>query len=497
MIVSVSYKPTWLSPAYNPIIWSALSSKISSIDFKYVFDIYIDGIFINRIKQRANPAGYGMIDVSTIMQGYLETNNMAAPITQGETSIDWNNGKLFQDNQYLSKHVNIKVGEEYTTPATSGAAAGTFIYNGVADVIGDPAYVLNSGNTSNTSLSVRTWSASMEDQAQQWSMQKTTASGIFGGNPFDSNKVYDHGIGLANPLKLGSNTENVYEFDKKVISFLNWSPYPSQQARPIYGFKYKVYNASGALVQTFDRPLITQYGYGQRATASSTVSSELESRYDIVHVLASPQDVMTACDPTGVLVPNFGPGYSIHITGHAGANGTLTTQITKTQIVNVIEYCNPLYERVRLSWFNELGGRDYLNFTMFDEKTINTSADSYAQEQMNWSGSTPVQLLNNSDVIKNLGVRGGNKVYNKQATTTHKIQTDWLTQEEMNLLEGLQKSPQVLAYIHSQTNTLSDDYAYTCTVKNSSYSVKNIKQTKLYQGSFDLEIAMQQKLQNL
>ena len=101
MITSVTYKPLYLGPAYNPIIWSVLSSKVNNTDFKYVFDIYVDGIKINRIKQRANPTGYGMLDISTIMQGQLDSNNPLAPITQGETSIDWANAKFFQDNSVL------------------------------------------------------------------------------------------------------------------------------------------------------------------------------------------------------------------------------------------------------------------------------------------------------------------------------------------------------------------------------------------------------------
>jgi hypothetical protein len=43
---------------------------------------------------------------------------------------------------------------------------------------------------------------------------------------------------------------------------------------------------------------------------------------------------------------------------------------------------------------------------------------------------------------------GGNKVYNKTATNTYRLASDWLNQEQVNLLESLQKSPQVIAYIH-------------------------------------------------
>jgi hypothetical protein len=494
MITSVTYKPLYLGPAYNPIIWSVLSSKVNNTDFKYVFDIYIDGIYTNRIKQRANPTGYGMLDISTIMQGQLDSNAPTSPITQGETSIDWANAKFFQDNQFMSKHVYLKVGEEYTANGV------TNIYIGTADQVGNPAYALYSGNSTLTNIPIQVFAASITDHEQQWSMQDPTESGIFGGNPFNGNVVYDHGIDLSHPLNFNSLEQDLYVFDKMTLSWLNWSPYPTREKRPIYGFTF-----------TFTDPLLNEYswqvpmmtarGYAQRAACTSTVNTTLDARYDLVHVLASPADLVTAISSMIGQPPlAIGPGWKIKIVGNTNASDgscTFGAEITETVNINVVEYCAPLYERVRLSWFNSLGGRDYWNFTMFDEKTINTKQDTYAQEQMDWSSSRPVPQLNDSPIIRNLGVRGGNKALNKVVTTTRKIQTDWLTQEQVNLLEGLQKSVQVLAYIHDDNNSLSDYYAYTCQVSNAAYTTKNIRQQKLVQVTFDLTYVMSQNMQNL
>lgn len=491
MITQVTYRPTVRTPAYNPIIWSCLSNKISQADFKYVFDVYINDIKVNRIKQRPNPSGYGMIDVSTLVQGYIDPQSNGTPLTQGETEINWQIGQVFHDNLNLSKHVYLKVGEEYTVNGV------TRIYVGGADVPGEPSYALYSGNSDISNLPVRTWSASISDHEQQWNMQKTDQVGIFGGNLLDGNKIYDHGYGLANPLKFGKNEQDLYRFDKMVLSFLNWSPkIADTQNRPIYGFKFVITDIENEEVYEYEIPLTAEYGYGQRFECDNTVTATLDPRFDIVHVLASPIDLGLALDPPLEIAPNW----KIEITGHALSDEApclFGEQITEKQTINVIEYCPPLYERVRLSWFNTLGGRDYLNFTMFSEKTVTTEQETYTQEQMNWSGIRPVPLLNNSTVIGNLGVRGGEKPYNKQLNTSYRIMSDWLTQEEVNLLQGLTASPQVLAYIKDPNNLLSDDYAYTCMVKNSSYTVKNIRQTKLYQGTFDIEFVLGQKIQNL
>ena len=490
MIVTVSYKPTVLSPAYNPIIWSVLSNKTSNTDFKYVFDIYIDDIKVNTIKQRANPSGYGMIDVSSLVQAYLDSTNPSAQLTQGETSIDWTTGQVFADNYLMSRKVYLKVGEEYTFQGI------TAVYNGINDQIGNPAYVLNSGNTEVANTPVLTWSASMEDHEQQWNMQQTTGSGIFGGNPFDLDINYDHNIDLAYPLNYNSLTQNLYQFDKMVLSWLNITPNSeSSQNGPIYGFRYTLTD-SNDVTHEYDRPMITAYGFSQRANCASLITNVLNYRYGLVHVLASPDNVIESLNYTGA-----DPIVKIEIQGFKQATQGLCDfgdACTEKVTINIQDYCpNPLYERVRLSWYNTLGGRDYMNFTMFDEKSIATKQELYDQEQMNWNLSTPVPLLNSTPPINNLGIRGGTKSYNKDVTTTRKIMTDWLTQEEVELLEGLQKSPQVMAYLHDPNNPLSDDYPYTVNVVNTSYTTKNVRQVKLVQATIDIQYVMKQKIQNL
>lgn len=57
---------------------------------------------------------------------------------------------------------------------------------------------------------------------------------------------------------------------------------------------------------------------------------------------------------------------------------------------------------------------------------------------MDWSGYTPV-TPNITNPNYNLQTKGGDVIYNKQAMTSWTLNTDWLNQNEVNLLEGLQK----------------------------------------------------------
>jgi hypothetical protein len=280
-----------------------------------------------------------------------------------------------------------------------------------------------------------------------------------------------------------------------VLSWLNITPSTNANNVAIYGFRYTLTTASGANA-VYNRVMDSSYGFGQRPACSAPLTTPIDYKFGLVHVLASPNDVIEALDYTGAspIVKIEIQGFRQSTPGSCLFGDACTQKVT----INILDYCpNPLYERVRLSWFNTLGGRDYLNFTMFDEKTISTSQQNYTQEQMNWNLNTPVPALGSTPPINNLGIRGGQKSYNKDATTTRKIQSDWLTQEQIDLLEGLQKSPQVMAYIHDPNNSLSDDYPYTVNVSNTSYTTKNVRQVKLVQASFDITYAIKQKIQNL
>jgi hypothetical protein len=491
-ITSVPYKPVWISPAYNPIIWSVESSKVNSVDFKYVFDIYVVGttVPIQRIKQRANPAGFGMIDISTLVQGYIDSSNVNAAMTQGELTIDYDNAKVYSDNNLMSQKYLIKVGEEYTFNGV------TQIYNGQTDTAGEPSFLLYSGNTQNGNLTtpVTVFPASMEDQEQQWQMRSTFQSGIFGGNPFNANTNYDHNIGLAHPLNYAPLNQSLYQFDNIVLSYLNWTPISGSQPYTIFGFRFERKSSTGTIVNTNDVPMLTSSGFGQRDICTNTIGTTLDAKYSLVHVLASPDKLAQALGWSPISA-----GQTISIQGYNQSTGCdFDSPATQESRFQILEYCTPLYPRVRLSWFNTLGGRDYMNFTMFTEKTIQTTQSNYNQEQIDYSSALPVPVAQPNTVpFGNASVIGGMKPYAKQAETMYAIQTDWLLQEDLDVLEGLVKSPQVLAYIKDPYNTQADNIPYNCVVTNTSYTTKNVRQGKMVQASFTIKLAMSQNIQTI
>jgi len=484
MITAVSYKPARIGTPYNPIVWSVVSDQTAQKDFQYVIDVYVNDTFVTRLRQRPNPSGYGMWDVSSIVQGYLKVTNF----TQGElespnTSLGW-----FNTNQAASVHVYCKVGEQYGPSQT--------IRTGVTNAVGDPSYAVYSAYATKD-LQVTVIAGSLTDHQSLWNMQNPATNGVWNTDPFNNYIHYEWKGGLASPLskQMSRNasgyTRSLYNFDAATASFINYSALSGAEGT-IYGFRFIYYPAVGSTLTT-DTVMLTTTGFGPRTTCSATISGQPAALYDIVHINTSPSHIAAL---TGW---NIQPGDKYSIQGYSKnvANCNFQYAITESITYTVEEYCETLYPRVRLSWLNELAGRDYWNFTMLAEKTTDVSYEQYGQNQVNWSDYLPVPQLNSTwPPMKTLPIQGGDKIYNKYAKTTWKIQTDWLSQEELNLMDGLLKSPQVLAYIHDEEMPIYDAFPYSCKIVDKSFTTQLVKQKKVISAIFEIEINMPQAMQN-
>ena len=489
MITQINYAPSYLQGVYNPIIWSVTSDEIAQPNFSYVFDVYINGTFEIRLKVKPNPSGAGMIDVSQICQSYLKNDRIP------ETVINTTNlGHLFADNTNSSLHLLVKAGEEY----------GGVIYDGNGNVA-EPNYNLWANTIqSHFNIPVHVWNSSLPFQQQQDGMSNGTSnlynSGGYGLIPSRA-KSYDWGDALINqtlayPLSYNTLKQNVYYDDMNVLSFINWSQYPNDLDDSYMAFCVLNY------YDQYGNPIVTGLpievseatGFAQKQSCTSTITTQLDSEFDIVHVqcrLASLIEIINI-NTGGLYTMQAGEYIEVQMYNHALSNGCTEYQ-PLTQIIRftMLEDCDNLYTRVRLSWLNELGGRDYMNFTAYMEKETLTTNSNYYQETMNWSGLTPVNyFVDNANF--NLQTKGGDVIYNKQASTAWTLNTDWLTQDEVNLLEGLQKSSNVIAYFN---DTAYNQYApQSVRIGQTSYKTKNVKQVKLVQGEFEIFLNQVQKI---
>jgi hypothetical protein len=488
MITTINYAPSYLQGTYNPIIWSVTSNQITQLNFSYVFDVYINGTFEIRLKVKPNPAGVGMVDISQICQAYLKNDRIPETVINTTTFQD-----LFADNTNSSLHLFLKVGEEY----------GGFLFNGVnTGQLGAPAYNLWARTIqSNFDIPVHVWNSSLNFRLQQDGMSNGYLySGGYGLLPSQT-FTYDWGQAINNntlayPLSYNTLKQKVYYNDLNILSFINWTQYPNVLDNSYIAFCMLSY------YDKFDNPIVTNLpievsnvtGFSQKIQCNNIVIAQLDPEFDILHVqcrLASLIEMINL-NTGGSYVMSEGQYIEVQMYNHAVGNGCLPgVPVTQASRFTMLEDCDTLYTRVRLSWLNELGGRDYMNFTAFMEKDTTTTNDNYYQEAMNWSALKPV-TENVTNPNFNLQTKGGEVIYNKQAMTSWTLNTDWLTQDEVNLLEGLQKSSNVIAYFND--NPYNVLVPYSVRIGQTSYKTKNIKQVKLVQGEFEIFLNQTQKI---
>lgn len=487
MITQINYAPSYLQGVYNPIIWSVTSDEIAQPNFNYVFDVYINSTFEIRLKVKPNPSGAGMIDISQICQSYLKNDIIP------ETTIDTDGYLfLFADNTNSSLHTFIRVGEEY----------GGIMYDGNGNP-GQPDYFVFARTVQNHfDIPVHVWNSSLPFQQQQDGMSNAIyGSGGYGILP-SRNKSYDWGNAIFNygtlayPLSLAPLSQKVYYNDMNVLSFINWTQYPNVLDDNYMAFcVLNYYDQYGNPIVTGLPIEITEAtGFAQKQACASTVTTQLDAQFDIVHVQCRLSSLMLMINVYTGASYTMQPGEYIEVQmyNHAPSNGCAEYQpLTQISRFTMLEECDNLYTKVRLSWLNELGGRDYMNFTAFMEKETSTTNSNYYQETMDWSGLTPV-TPNLTNPNYNLQTKGGDVIYNKQASTSWTLNTDWLTQDEVNLLEGLQKSSNVIAYFNDTPyNVLVPQ---SVRIGQTSYKTKNVKQVKLVQGEFEIFLNQVQKI---
>jgi hypothetical protein len=128
---------------------------------------------------------------------------------------------------------------------------------------------------------------------------------------------------------------------------------------------------------------------------------------------------------------------------------------------------------------------------MLYEKSTSAPGDEYFQTPLNWSGQRPVAV---SGVDANLSVnfmRGGAKSFNKNVFQRFAIQSDWLLQDDVDLLGYISQSPQVWCYVGT------DNSPETVQVMNIDYTYKLVKQVKLVQATLELMYTKVQQKQNM
>jgi hypothetical protein len=463
-----------------------------------------------------------MVDVSLITQSYLNVEEFANEVG---TLIS----KPMKTGIDAVCSVYLLIGEEYATITNPNL----YIYSGTSDTQGNPSYrvgaqgfnTLGGSGVGNELVPVIALPYSFNWSEQQQTLQAhntgiTYYYGLFGyvapyvlKNPslFPATTCNSLGLFLSKyPRTVPATgdwetsatapsqnfTSYDYTYDRQTLSFLNRNPvyqyfttagtFPYLQASsPIVAW-YEFFDSTNASIGYYSVSNSQTAGGSPRAVCNSQITTfDNTDNQELISLRVGPKDLEEIGVWTGLgEVPAY---YTVQLFANLTINsscvitGTPSVPLSELVTIRITEDCTSyLYPRVRLCWLNALGGRDYWNFTMFAEETTNTESTEYYQTELLWGSTSPV--VTSGDKTQNW-LHGGEKTYLKDINTTWTIQSDWLTQEEVELMKDVVESSQVWAYVGPK------DFPYTCTVKETSYTVKTIKQVKMYNATFTVQFA--------
>ena len=233
----------------------------------------------------------------------------------------------------------------------------------------------------------------------------------------------------------------------------------------------KYYDASGGLLSTDTANNTSTYGGW-----APTTTSGMEDKHRLIYFGCGPgnlegQTIPTFADAKPSDAANDGWAYyKIQGTGSAGAVDPATASY---YFIRQDGSCKGFKVR-RLAWRNSLGCYDYFNFKMKSTQRIEVTRNNY---------SSIMGRFNASKWYYNNTMRGKTT---RQVTAVLKetLNTDWVTEEDGNLLEKLIMSTDV--YIVENADT---EFTQGVMITDSSFTKKTRANDKMMQYTIQIEYA--------
>ena len=164
------------------------------------------------------------------------------------------------------------------------------------------------------------------------------------------------------------------------------------------------------------------------------------------------------------------------VSGHTSTGVQLTFSFT----INILCPNQKGYEPIRLTWLNQWGTWDYYTFNMKSSKSISTKGSTYEQLGGTWNEST----------YKPNSYKGGKKSFRVNATEKVIMNTDFVNESESEWFEELINSPEIYILEGYQTDPAGsslNNYVTPVRLQTSSYTRKTVANDKLMQYTFEIE----------
>jgi hypothetical protein len=321
MAISVSVSAFVIQPVYQPFYYSVTSSNYTQPQFRFVFDVYKDGVFVERIKTLPKIGTNGAnFSPARILESYLSYDNPYAA-----SSIQTQTNMLCQ--------YQINYGEEY-----GPISAAPVLYPNLAN---------SSGYTFNGTVQYKDYNYSQVGYT--WDKYILKNISVYGGNGyFLTNSPTELTIGIDD-----NHTLSCFNFKATDIA--------TSTAERVFYLNVKAYQNSGTTTTS-------KYQYTAVTLGNTVIAKELT-------LPAGPNDLSAipignyVSGPNPPINTNTDYKYEIYLSNSAD------TTISQTKTFT-FQSCSK-YDTVRIMFLNRLGAWDYFNFTLVSRDTININKTIY------------------------------------------------------------------------------------------------------------------------
>jgi hypothetical protein len=440
MAITINNTPTNYEPIYTSSIpFVATSTFQAEENFKYLFDLYVDGQFKNRIATYPTPVGTGVYSPHLVLQANCETQ-LGFTAQTIEPNVDsrafyylrlgeqYNPGLTFADTFFSGGFLGLT----FSTSITAEFFVGDIItiqkddisvnpqYNGTASITAvipnrlivtdkpwgvstvlETGSIINVSRLNATSSTYVGWNAAR--QPEDWQRDFESEYVMTTNQKFLSAYETSYDINLTDKFPIYTDDWATLDIIIATGSFATWSN---------LWVTLTYYDSSNSVLGTDE--LSTS---GVNNTLRWTIPTGTKNIVDI------------GGNGAGYLSAGTLDHYSVFI---SLGDGTPSAQISDVFNYQIIPDCRP-YDVIRLAFLNKLGGFDYWNFNLVSRYTSNID-----RTQINRA------FLKNGS--KNL-LRGRDVIYSK-AVENWTINSDFLTDDQALFIRELVESSDV--YIITQ-----------------------------------------------
>jgi len=231
------------------------------------------------------------------------------------------------------------------------------------------------------------------------------------------------------------------DFDGYVTNFSGYNNTTSQVLN-IYNADFSLGNLSYWTVSGwtygFETPIsvnvLSAFTAGKLILPAGVVNLNAATKY---HVASGTTTALSWFDFTGssINTPIINSNYDYYeITAYYGGHNISTALTSSETITFELDECDKKgIEYYRLGWFNEGGGWDFYNFTLLAQELVNVDRGMFLKNNFSFNGNAYT-----TDASKR-----GMDLYRMDAQKKITVNSNWLTEEEVTVLNELRLSPSV------------------------------------------------------